>query len=101
MKKLTVLMSMLLAVSVYAENMFSGEIESFTREGEKLVIAGTEYRVTGDTVIIYDGQVVSREFLREGLLIKYAVDFKNTDSKRFIKRIELPKDEAFQKMMQH
>jgi len=96
------LLSLLMAVSASAADYFSGVVDSYTREGETLVVNGSQYRVTGDTVILFDGHVVTRNFLREGMFIKYSLDFNQAGARRFVTRIVLPEnDEVSRKMMQH
>ncbi|WP_045857943.1 hypothetical protein [Teredinibacter purpureus] len=101
MKRL--LLTLIIAVSstAWAQSIFTGTVEMVQQEGEKIVIDGSEYRITGDALIMIGHVKISLDSLRPGHVVRYQLDTEAI-GKRTIKTIDLQvsKDDA-EKILSH
>lgn len=88
MKTICAIFFALMATAAAAESSFSGKVDAFQQEGERIVIDGKDYRVTGETQVIVGEHSVGREAIQVGQTIRYTPDFSQPGGS-FIKRIEL------------
>ena len=87
-KKLLILLLLAFSHTVLAQEFFSGKVDAVELHGERIVIDGGEYRITGNVIVMVGEHKVGLENIKQGSLIQYALDYRSSGAK-LVKAVKL------------
>jgi len=99
--KLLMLLLLAFSHSTLAQEFFSGKVDVIEVEGERIVIDGGEYRITGNAIVVVGEHKVELENIKPGSLIQYALDY-SSSSEKLVKAVKLQaSEEELAEMLNH